>query len=223
MHWLTGRAPRSAPHAHRVLASCLWLVACGSAPSTGADTADDTLRATRSRPTSQSDPFADVRVSPEAEAIQLECDFNAFENCNALDDDCNGVVDDQCGYEGGDVQVTVGWNTGADIDLYVTDPSGSTLFYNEKHKRSRIGGHLDHDARGDCRKEQQNPRIENAYWPSPAKPGPYRVELNYFSPCGGATTTEATLTVVVDNTLLGSYHIRLEPEQRVQAIQFVKR
>jgi hypothetical protein len=207
-----------------VLAGCLLLVACGGGATPEAETADDVVHETRTRPTSQSDPFSDVRVSPDAEALQVDCDFNAFENCNGLDDDCNGIIDDQCGYESGEVQVTVSWNSGADIDLYVTDPSGATLFYNEKHKRSKIGGHLDHDARGDCRKEQQNSRIENAYWPSPAKPGAYRVELQYFSPCGaGATSTDATLTAVVDNVLVGSYRIRLEPEQRVQAVQFVKR
>jgi hypothetical protein len=206
-----------------VLASLFLLAACGGAPTTGSDTADDLHRSSRTRETSAADPFTDVRVSPQGEALKLECDFNAYEECNALDDDCNGVIDDECGYESGDVQVTVNWNTGADIDLYVTDPSGATLFYNQEHKRSKIGGHLDHDARGNCRKEQQNPRIENAYWPSPARSGPYRIELHYFSPCGVATTTQATLTVVVDRQLLGSYRFQIDPEQRVQALQFVKR
>jgi tRNA (guanosine-2'-O-)-methyltransferase len=164
--------------------------------------------------------FSDVRVSRQATTLQLPCEYNAYEECNALDDDCNGVIDDQCGYESGAVQITVGWNSGADIDLYVTDPSGATLYYNELHKRSRLGGHLDHDARGDCRKEQANPRIENAYWPS-ARAGTYRVELHYFSPCAQTAATEATLSVVVRGQLLGAYRVRLEPEQRVEAVSFV--
>src|SRR6185312_9264382 len=114
------------------------------------------------------------------------------------------------GYETGDVQITAGWNSGADIDLYVTDPSGATLFYNEQHKHSSIGGHLDHDARGDCRREQRNPRIENAYWSAPRR-GNYRVELHYFSPCTGGATTEVTLSVVVSGQLLGTYRYRLDP------------
>jgi uncharacterized protein YfaP (DUF2135 family) len=117
----------------------------------------------------------------------------------------------------------VGWNSGADIDLYVTDPSGATLFYNKSHKRSEIGGHLDQDARGDCRKEQKNTRIENVYWGSPARAGSYRVELHYFSPCGRAASTEATVSVMVEKELLGAYKFQLEPEQRIEALSFVKR
>jgi uncharacterized protein YfaP (DUF2135 family) len=161
-------------------------------------------------------------VSADAETIELTCEHGAYEQCNGIDEDCNGVIDDQCGYESGDVQVTVGWNNGADIDLYVTDPSGATLFYNEQHKRSRIGGHLDHDARGDCRREQKNPRIENAYWPAPARPGKYSVALHYFSPCAHGGTTEATLSVVVASELLGTYLYRIEPEQRIEALSFIK-
>jgi hypothetical protein len=104
----------------------------------------------------------------------------------------------------------------------VTDPSGATVFYNEDHKRSKIGGHLDHDARGDCRREQQNPRIENAYWPAPARPGNYRVELHYFSPCTRGATTEATVSVVVGGELLGAYRYRLDPEQRTEVVTFSK-
>jgi len=198
----------------------LWLGCGGAAPQTTRKS-DDTLRASRER--SGSEPFADIKVGADGEALRGECNGGAFEQCNALDDDCNGVIDDECGYESGDVQITLGWNTGADLDLYVTDPSGATLFYNERNKRSRIGGHLDHDARGDCRREQQNNRIENVYWPAPARSGEYRVELHYFSPCAKAATTEATLSVVVENQLLGAYRFRLDPEQRVQALSFVKR
>ncbi|MET0390555.1 MAG: hypothetical protein ABW321_31575 [Polyangiales bacterium] len=94
-------------------------------------------------------PFTEVWVNRAAAKISSQCENASYEQCNAIDDDCNGVIDEECGYESGDVQVTVSWNSGADIDLYVTDPSGATLYYNEQHKRSSIGGHLDHDARGD--------------------------------------------------------------------------
>jgi tRNA (guanosine-2'-O-)-methyltransferase len=164
--------------------------------------------------------FGAVEVNSDAETLQLECQPNAYEQCNALDDDCNGVIDDDCGYESGSVQITVGWNSGADIDLYVTDPSGSTLYYNEQHDRSAIGGHLDHSARGDCRREQRNSRIENAYWPNPTHAGKYRVALHYFSPCDKGTSTEATLSVAVDGELVGTYRYRLEPEQRIDALSF---
>jgi hypothetical protein len=205
-----------------VTAVLLQLVGCGGATPPASHTPDGVLRESRRSDHGGVEPFTDLRVSPDATLIKGECSAT-FEQCNALDDDCNGVIDDECGYESGDVQITLGWNTGADLDLYVTDPSGATLFYNERHKRSRIGGHLDHDARGDCRREQQNSRIENVYWPSPARSGSYKVEIQYFSPCAKAGTTEATLSVVVDGQLLGAYRFRLEPEQRVEALSFVKR
>jgi hypothetical protein len=204
------------------LALALATIGCGAAQSDPA-TADDVRASRQKRAAPDSKSFRDVQVSTGANTIGLECVHNAYEKCNALDEDCNGVIDDECGYEGGDVQITVGWNSGADLDLYVTDPSGTTLYYNEQHKRSRIGGHLDHDARGDCRREQQNPRIENAYWPAPARAGKYGIVLHYFSPCAHGAATEATLSVAVGGELLGTYRYQIEPEQRIEALSFVKR
>ena len=222
MHLRTSRARGAALHPRGVLATgfALYLMGCGGAAQPTPHTPDDLQRGERTRETPA---FTDVKVASEAENVAVSCGHDAFEQCNAIDDDCNGVIDDECGYESGAVQVTVGWNSGADIDLYITDPSGATIYYNEEHKRSTIGGHLDHDARGHCRREQKNPRIENAYWPTPARAGKYRVELHYFSPCAEATTTDATVTVVVDGQLLGTYRYRLEPEQRIEALSFVKR
>jgi hypothetical protein len=199
----------------------LWLFGCGGATQAMPATPDALQRQASHHDSKGAKPFGSVEVSPDAEAVQVACEPNTFEECNGLDDDCNGIIDDDCGYETGAVQVTVSWNSGADIDLYVTDPSGSMLYYNEHHNRSPIGGHLDHNARGDCRREQQNPRIENAYWPPPARAGKYKVALHYFSPCErGASTTLATLSVMVRGELVGSYRYRLEPEQRVDALSF---
>jgi hypothetical protein len=215
-----GRALLRSPRAQRVLTNglALCVLGCGGAQKT--ETRDVPRMA--QAPAREGKSFRDVKVNADAKLIEVECAYGAYETCNALDDDCNGVIDDDCGYESGDVQITVGWNSGADIDLYVTDPSGFTLFYNEQHKRSQIGGRLDHDARGDCRREQKNPRIENTYWPAPATRGNYRVELHYFSPCTGGAATEVTLSVVVGGELLGTYRYRLEPEQRVEALSFSK-
>jgi hypothetical protein len=153
--------------------------------------------------------------------VSIACAAGAAESCNAVDDDCNGVIDDGCGYASGGVQVTIGWDTGADIDLYVVDPSGQTLYYHEQHRSSSAGGRLDHDARGDCRREQQNPRIENAYWPAPAPSGTYQLELHYFGPCGDSSQTHVTISVAALGKPLGIYRYQLKPEERVQALSFV--
>jgi hypothetical protein len=198
----------------------LWFLGCGGAAKPVAATPSTLQRRNNHRDSSGTKPFTALQVNPNAELVQVACDTNAFEQCNAVDDDCNGVIDDDCGYETGEVQVTVSWDSGADIDLYVTDPSGATLYYNEQHNRSRIGGHLDQNARGDCRREQRNQRIENAYWPGPTRAGKYRVALHYFSPCDRGGNTLATLSVVVDRELVGTYRYRLEPEQRIDALSF---
>lgn len=152
-----------------------------------------------------------------AAALGVDCRPGKKETCNAIDDDCNGIIDDGCGYASGGLQITIAWNTAADIDLYVTDPSGDVLYYNEEHERSSIGGHLDHNARGDCRREQKNSRVENAYWPAPAPAGTYKVELHYFSPCAKSTVTKAVVSVALAGKVIGSYKVQLEPEQRVEA------
>ena len=155
-------------------------------------------------------------------ALDLECTHEATETCNALDDNCNGIVDEGCPYASDPqgVQITVAWNTGADIDLYVRDPSGEMVFYNEEARRSPVGGSLDHPARGQCRPEQEITNVESAHWPAPAPNGPYKVELHYFGPCGDAIETEVTVSVVVHGKLGGVYRYKLQPEERVEAVSF---
>jgi tRNA (guanosine-2'-O-)-methyltransferase len=47
---------------------------------------------------------------------------------NALDDNCNGPIDEGCGVDGGVVQFSIAWDeTRADVDLEVTDPSGELV------------------------------------------------------------------------------------------------
>jgi hypothetical protein len=165
-------------------------------------------------------PMPTLKLHAGVDPMTVACVPGAREECNAIDDDCNGVIDDKCGYQSGAVQITVGWDSGADIDLYVTDPSGETLYYNEEHEKSSVGGHLDHDARGECRHEQDHTNIENAYWTTPVTKGVYRVELHYFSPCGDSADTHVVVSVAVGGKLVGTYRYQLKPEERVEALSF---
>jgi hypothetical protein len=87
-----------------------------------------------------------LRVSPADGATQLEltCTEGATEGCNAADDDCDGRIDEGCGYESGALQIVAAWNRGVDLEL-VVDAEGATT---------------DHDGRGDC-EAGANATIEN--------------------------------------------------------------
>ncbi|NOY93454.1 MAG: DUF2135 domain-containing protein [Deltaproteobacteria bacterium] len=152
--------------------------------------------------------------------VETSCAQGAPEVCNGLDDNCNGQIDEGCGYSSGEIQITMYWNTGADLDLYVTDPSGETISYS--HTESASGGRLDHDARGQCNASQQNNTIENVFWSNPNPPsGSYQVEVHYWGECNtNAGPTTATLSISVGGQVVGAYNYTLAPDQRVTVATF---
>lgn len=96
----------------------------------------------------------------------------------------------------GDVQVTLRWDTADDLDLYVTDPAGDSVFYGNSSVPS--GGQLDVDANLGCSERMANP-VENIFWPTDGGvPGNYVAAVRLFSFC---ETTQApidfTLTTLV--------------------------
>lgn len=169
-------------------------------------------------PASPPQPSLSVRVgtpvlSAGVTVMNTTCHPNAVEVCNGLDDNCNGVIDEGCGYQTGNIQVTLGWNTGADLDLYVTDPYGHTISY--QNRQSPSGGVLDHDARGACNPGQANNTIENVYWNTPQPPsGQYRIEVHYWGECRVADVTQATLSIAVGGQVIGAYNVVLRPRER---------
>lgn len=157
-----------------------------------------------------------VSVGPMQAGVSVVdnyCNPGAAEQCNGLDDNCDGVIDEGCGYNTGNIQITLAWATGADLDMYVTDPSGYTISY--QNTRSPTGGHLDHDARGACNRRQANNTIENVYWDSPNPPsGQYQVEVHYWGNCGVAGPTQATMSIAVGGQVIGAYNVVLQPRER---------
>jgi len=172
-------------------------------------------------------PVATVQVQvaqPQLAAgvtvVQTSCQQGAQEVCNGLDDNCNGQIDEGCGYSSGNIQITLAWATGADMDLYVTDPAGETLSY--QHRQVASGGTLDQDARGQCNRNQANNTIENVYWNTPTPPpGNYRVVVHYWGECNsGAGPTQVTLSIAVGGQIIGAYNYVLAPEQRADVANF---
>ena len=70
-----------------------------------------------------------------------------------------------------DLRVVLTWDAdNSDMDLWVTDPNGEKCFYS--HKLTYQGGHMSNDFTGGYGPEEFALRI--------AKPGRYKVEVNYF-------------------------------------------
>jgi hypothetical protein len=159
-------------------------------------------------------------VSSGVQVVEVSCAVGSQESCNGLDDNCDGRIDEGCGYQSGNIQITLHWNTGADIDMYVTDPMNETIYYGDTTSSS--GGVLDQDARGNCRTDQPNPTIENVYWNAPNPPsGSYRVQLHYWGECNsGAGATLTTLSIAVGGQIIGAYNYTLMPQQRVDVASF---
>lgn len=70
----------------------------------------------------------------------------------------------------GDIKVTLTWQNESDLDLYVTDPLGETISY--QNETSQSGGYLDVD-------DTDGYGPENIIW-SDAYPGNYIVEVDHY-------------------------------------------
>lgn len=71
----------------------------------------------------------------------------------------------------GSLQVSLSWNTATDQDLWVTDPSGTRIYY--ANKSSLTGGRLDRD-------DVDGYGPENIFWLENAPDGEYRVQVNDY-------------------------------------------
>ena len=139
--------------------------------------------------------------------IQVQCNPNAAEACNGIDDNCNGAIDEGCGYQTGQVQVTVAWQGSADIDLHVHDPMGEELSY--AHRSSRSGGALDRDANAAC--SQSPPTVENVYF-AQAPHGRYRARVHVYDMCRDGSIP-VTLSISVGGRAYAFQHVMTHDEE----------
>ena len=85
----------------------------------------------------------------------------------------------------GILQVSVSWNSNADVDLYVVEPAGGEeIYYGDQ--QSSAGGSLDLDSNAACAGD--NIRNENITYPNSALRGTYTVRVNLWADCGAAST-----------------------------------
>jgi hypothetical protein len=83
--------------------------------------------------------------APPGVALVAACTPSGLELCfNAVDDNCNGVIDEGCGVATGPLQFIVAWgDSPADVDLVVTGPSGERV--DHANRATASGLHLDRD------------------------------------------------------------------------------
>ena len=153
---------------------------------------------------------ARVLPSEGAALVETSCNVASTEACNAIDDNCDGRVDEGCGYSTGTIQITAAWNSRADLDLRVTDPHHETV--SSQHRQAASGGRMDHDGRGACRAKPRPVAIENIRWfhGSPPK-GRYLIELYYWGECNDGGASLATVTIAAGGKVLGSYNLEVLP------------
>jgi tRNA (guanosine-2'-O-)-methyltransferase len=94
---------------------------------------------------------------------------------NAIDDNCNGVIDEGCGAQTGLLQFAIAWSGIADVNLVVTTP-GNTKVPNGRERSTPNGFHIDRDCPGEDGCQGQN--VENVYFDGAEPPrGHYKVEI----------------------------------------------
>jgi hypothetical protein len=98
----------------------------------------------------------------------------------------------------GDVQVTLTWDTLADMDVSVSAPTGEYIYFGDRSVPS--GGQLDVDSNFPCGRNTY--QVENIFWPIGQAPtGNYTVIVNQYSNCA-SSDARWTLTVRIDRQVV---------------------
>ncbi|MFO0681745.1 MAG: hypothetical protein U0234_06830 [Sandaracinus sp.] len=93
----------------------------------------------------------------------------------------------------GDVEVAMTMSIPTDLDLYVTDPAGTTVYFGNTSGFS--GGHLDLDANAAC-SGHMGANSEHIFWPAHGAPaGTYTVRVAHYESCIGGAPVDYRVTV----------------------------
>ncbi|MBL8162981.1 MAG: PPC domain-containing protein [Anaerolineae bacterium] len=101
----------------------------------------------------------------------------------------------------GSVEVSLQWNSLADLQLLVRDPLGQAVFDDQPQVPG--GGTLAANGNVNCTPAEGSP-VSYIYWPEGRLPsaGPYEIEVQYQSQCNDTSPVQFTLNVVVNGQLV---------------------
>lgn len=122
----------------------------------------------------------DVSAS-EGMTLQTACTPAGPEQCfDALDNNCNGIIDEGCGLRTGILQFAIAWpEPTTDVDLNVNGPDGELARYDEPTESGLI---KDRDCPG-AEEECRGQNVENVYLAEGApRRGRYRVVVRLEDP-----------------------------------------
>ena len=155
--------------------------------------------------------------APVGATLVSACTPTGPEICfNAVDDNCNGVIDEGCGVATGPLQFTVAWGDNpADVDLHVTDPTGGYVdptHPNDGAERLR----LDRDCPKDACYGQN---VDNVLWAGLDPPrGKYTVDVVISDLHGAALPISVRFGARIGNR---SYGADLQLESKDDKKHFV--
>ena len=111
----------------------------------------------------------------------------------------------------GSIEITLLWNTLADLQLLVRDPSGASVY--DDFPRSNSGGVLAADGNVNCANPTTSP-VSYIYWPPDRlPPGTYEVEVWYQNTCGDVSPVTFSLVVRVNDEVVLSTTAQPNPGQ----------